>query len=86
MISMHNSTAFVANEHRRSCNELTHFMLALAAERTIKSVLRLATTAAAAVADFAHTKVLSSVGGLKTRRYPVPKLSDRPNRGESLQI
>ena len=31
--------AFIADEHRRPCDELTHFVLALAAKRTIQSIL-----------------------------------------------
>jgi hypothetical protein len=34
--------AFIANEHRRSRDELAHLMLALSAERTIQSALGIA--------------------------------------------
>jgi hypothetical protein len=42
--------AFVADEHRRSGDQLAHLMLALAAERAIERVLGIT----AAVADLAH--------------------------------
>src|SRR5262249_35307033 len=41
--------AFVADENGRPGNELAHFVLALAAERAVESVLRIA------AADFAHS-------------------------------
>src|SRR6187401_2563971 len=41
--------ALVADEHGRTGNELSHFMLALAAKRAIQGVLRIA------AADFAHS-------------------------------
>src|SRR5262249_23325347 len=40
---------FVADEDGRPCNELAHFVLALAAERAVEGVLRIA------AADFAHS-------------------------------
>ena len=40
--------AFVANEHRRTRNQLANLMLALAAERAVERVFRVA------AADFAH--------------------------------
>src|SRR5580704_8229255 len=43
--------AFVANEDRRSGDELAHLALALAAERAVERVLRFA------AADFAHFRV-----------------------------
>jgi hypothetical protein len=39
--------AFIADEHRRSGNELAHLMLALAAERAVERILRIAAGALA---------------------------------------
>ena len=45
--------AFVANEHGRAGDELAHLVLALAAERTVERILRVAT------ADLAHLRTLT---------------------------
>src|SRR5215218_5682779 len=48
--------AFIADEHGRPCDELAHFVLALAAERAVKRVLRVA------AADLAHSSSPSVTG------------------------
>src|SRR3546814_18364138 len=54
--------AFIADEHRRTGNQLPHLMLTLAAEGAVESVLRLAT------AGFTHYLRVRSVGRSEERR------------------
>src|SRR5215470_1920588 len=54
--------ALVADEDRRSGNELAHLVLVLAAERAAKRVLR-------AAADFAHRLGLSRIVLLERARF-----------------
>src|SRR5215470_19376655 len=54
--------ALVADEDRRSGNELAHLVLAFAAERAAKRVLR-------AAADFAHRLDLSRIALLERARF-----------------
>jgi hypothetical protein len=50
--------AFIADEHCGTGNEFAHFVLALAAERAIKGVFRIAAVAAA---DLAHFTFLPAI-------------------------
>src|ERR1700729_3116007 len=59
--------AFVADEHGRPGNELAHLVLALAAERAIKRVLRIAT------ADLAHSLLRESLLRI-AKSTPTPAL------------
>src|SRR5690348_811091 len=56
--------AFIADEHRRASDELAHLMLALAAERTVEGVLRIA------AAGFGHTLSVNDRTGLDPAPYP----------------
>src|SRR5205807_4846728 len=53
--------ALVADEHRRAGDELAHLVLALAAERAIERVLRIA------AADLAHPALRACTGRHRTR-------------------
>src|SRR3954454_17730120 len=59
--------ALIANEHGRSGNELAHLVLALAAERAIERVLRIA------AADLAHSLLRESLLRI-AKRTPTPAL------------
>src|SRR5205807_7493827 len=65
--------ALVADEHRRAGNELAHLMLALAAERAIERVLRIAAT------DLAHPALRDCAGrrSVRTSSLPAPPLKIR---------
>src|SRR5665213_187153 len=53
--------AFIADEHGRAGDELSHLMLALAAERAVKGVLRIA------AAGFGHTLSVIDRTGSRSR-------------------
>src|SRR5262245_47437135 len=64
--------ALVANEDARAGNELADFVLALAAERAIERILRVAS------ADLAHSRSPSTTNGLAPLMHPAKKVQHRP--------
>src|SRR5437868_2483715 len=62
--------ALIADEHRRPGDELTHLVLALAAERAVKRILRIAT------ADLAHSSSPGARSGERAHCKPVITIPD----------